>query len=258
MKTISLVVVVPFLAVGLVPTAAQATCPVLPTAIAHRGGSESYTENTRKAWQDSMKHGLKIMETDVRFTKDNVPVIMHDATVDRTTNGTGTVASMTLAKLRTFRTPDGQYVPTLWEYLYDVKAGKGTALVELKTTPTIAQWTAFNSRFNEFGMKSSAIIDSFDKHFLTTVKAQGYPKTAWVDPQGAREPSEITPYAKIYFKDYRDVTTANYQKWASAGITVYPWTVDSSADWNKLKFVPAIVTNKPKALMTWRGTQCSS
>src|SRR5690606_40130808 len=72
-----------------------------PLLIAHRGGSALYPENTLHAF--TRAHGLwhaDMLELDVRATADGHCVVIHDPTVDRTTNATGDVASMTLAELK--------------------------------------------------------------------------------------------------------------------------------------------------------------
>lgn len=67
---------------------------------AHRGGFETTPENTIPAFKEAISLGAQMIEFDIQFSKDSVLVIMHDGTVDRTTNGTGTVADMTLAEIR--------------------------------------------------------------------------------------------------------------------------------------------------------------
>jgi glycerophosphoryl diester phosphodiesterase len=68
--------------------------------IAHRGGAGLWPENTLHAFQQSQQLGVDIIETDVRSTKDGHLVVIHDATVERTTEGAGRVAEMTLAELK--------------------------------------------------------------------------------------------------------------------------------------------------------------
>jgi glycerophosphoryl diester phosphodiesterase len=68
--------------------------------INHRGYHSVAPENTIPAYKLSVEHGFKFVETDVRFTSDNVPVLLHDATVDRTSNGTGNISSMTYAQAK--------------------------------------------------------------------------------------------------------------------------------------------------------------
>jgi glycerophosphoryl diester phosphodiesterase len=64
--------------------------------VAHRGGSDA-PENTVAAYTMAFRNGFKSVESDVRFTSDNVPVMLHDASIDRTSNGSGNIAEMTFA-----------------------------------------------------------------------------------------------------------------------------------------------------------------
>lgn len=67
---------------------------------AHRGGSRRFPENTKAAFEGAMELGFHHVETDVHLSADGHLVVFHDSTVERTTEGRGTVASMTLAELR--------------------------------------------------------------------------------------------------------------------------------------------------------------
>jgi len=82
--------------------------------VAHRGGSRLAPENTLVAFRRALAWwDADMFELDVRATREGEVVVLHDATVDRTTDGTGAVESMTLAEVRAldagyrFRTPDG-------------------------------------------------------------------------------------------------------------------------------------------------------
>jgi glycerophosphoryl diester phosphodiesterase len=66
----------------------------------HRGDQELAPENTLPAFRMAMASQVEFLETDIQLSSDNVPVLIHDATVDRTTNGTGRVAELTLAQLQ--------------------------------------------------------------------------------------------------------------------------------------------------------------
>ena len=114
--------------------------------VAHRGchragvqhGLPSAPENSLLALDHCIAMGIDVMETDVRRTRDGYLIIMHDATVDRTTDGTGKVADMTLAQIRQLHLRDGmggasaavtaQQVPTLADML---SHGKGRILFNL-------------------------------------------------------------------------------------------------------------------------------
>ena len=72
----------------------------LPRVVAHRGDSINYPENTLPAFLSAVKMNIDIVETDVHLTKDGVLVIWHDPTLERNTNGSGTLESHTLAELK--------------------------------------------------------------------------------------------------------------------------------------------------------------
>jgi glycerophosphoryl diester phosphodiesterase len=86
-----------------VPAGGAATNPWIektPLDIAHQGGEDEFPSNTMYAFKRALQVGADMLELDVGVTKDGQVVVMHDTTVDRTTNGHGTVASFTLKKLR--------------------------------------------------------------------------------------------------------------------------------------------------------------
>ncbi len=80
--------------------------------IAHRGGAELFPENTLFAFQQVSDLGVDVIELDVRSTSDGTLVVIHDASVERTTGGSGQVSEMTLEQLKKLNagyrfTPDG-------------------------------------------------------------------------------------------------------------------------------------------------------
>ena len=87
---------------------------------AHRGDSYNCFENTMDAFRAAVEAGADMIETDVRMTKDGLLVLIHDETVDRTTNGSGPVSEMTYEELRQLNA-GGIYkpaqIPTLEELL---------------------------------------------------------------------------------------------------------------------------------------------
>ena len=91
---------------------------------AHRGAMESHPENTLAAFKEAIRLGAHMIEFDVQMTKDSQLVIMHDASVDRTTNGTGFVRELTLEEIKTLDAGSwksekyiGEKIPTLKETL---------------------------------------------------------------------------------------------------------------------------------------------
>ena len=113
------------------PRPARWNLPVEPPInAAHRGGDALFPENTLAAFLASEKLGSRLMEMDVHTTSDGVPVVIHDPSVDRTTDGAGRVQAHSLAELQSldagfhFRAPDGRCwrgqgarIPTLEEIL---------------------------------------------------------------------------------------------------------------------------------------------
>ena len=110
---------------------------------AHRGLSSDYPENTMAAFRAAVDAGVDQIETDIRVSKDGELVLIHDATVDRTTNGHGRVDEMTFAELRALdagkiRGMEGQghQIPTLKEFMDLVKdLPEMTVDLELKEYP---------------------------------------------------------------------------------------------------------------------------
>ena len=88
---------------------------------AHRGWSSKYPENTMLAFKKAIELGVDQIETDIRITKDNELVLIHDPTLERTTNGTGKVCEYTLAELKQLDAGKGEQIPTLRELLDLVK-----------------------------------------------------------------------------------------------------------------------------------------
>ncbi|WP_038167585.1 glycerophosphodiester phosphodiesterase [Verrucomicrobium sp. BvORR106] len=106
--------------------------------IAHRGAGHEFDENTLEGCQQSYGRGLRGFEVDIRLTKDDQLVLMHDAESSRTTKGTGKIEELTLAQVRELRTKDhGVPVPAMADLVaYFKDKPDVTLLLELKTSDT--------------------------------------------------------------------------------------------------------------------------
>ena len=103
-----------------------------PLILTHRGGFHDYDDNAVGGFADALARGIVGAETDVRLTKDGRLVIMHDATVDRTTNGTGRVDEKTLAEVTSLRlNRSGENVPTFRQFC-EVYRGRNDVDVEIE------------------------------------------------------------------------------------------------------------------------------
>ena len=105
--------------------------------MAHRGTSTA-PENTMSAYKQAYANGLRMMETDIKFSSDNIPVLLHDDTIDRTSNGSGTCSSIPLETLKTYDfgswfSPSfaGEKIPTLAEFLVFCKTHNCVAELDL-------------------------------------------------------------------------------------------------------------------------------
>ena len=98
--------------------------------IGHRGAAGHAPENTLAAIQKGIALGVDFVEVDVRRTADGVLVILHDETVNRTTNGKGRVDRLSLREIKRLNAGNGESIPTLEEVLTVVE-GQAGLVVEL-------------------------------------------------------------------------------------------------------------------------------
>jgi glycerophosphoryl diester phosphodiesterase len=117
--------------------------PYLAELRSHRGNLLGQPEHTVQSYNAVAKAGVAMIELDLHLTSDGVPVCIHDATVDRTTNGTGTVVGKTLAQIKALDAgvdfgPSyaGQQVPTLVEALLAIKPYRVRVMIEPKVGGT--------------------------------------------------------------------------------------------------------------------------
>jgi glycerophosphoryl diester phosphodiesterase len=121
------------------PSAAAADWPDWSIVfVAHRGGIvPGFPENTLSAYRQAIKHGAEVIEIDLRGTKDGEVVILHDETLDRTTNGKGKVTELTLVELKKLDAGAGERIPT-YEEVLQLVAGTGVKLLlDIKESPVL-------------------------------------------------------------------------------------------------------------------------
>lgn len=106
--------------------------PDRPARIGHRGARALADENTLESMKLAVELGVDMIEFDVQKTKDNVFVIMHDETVDRTTDGTGRVDQMTLADFQKLKTASGYTPPTLEAVLNWLQTNTVAFMIDFK------------------------------------------------------------------------------------------------------------------------------
>ena len=143
--------------------------------IAHRGFSSEAPENTIPAFELAGMRGYWGAECDVLETSDGYFVLMHDDTVDRTTNGTGNVSDMTLEQIKSLNITVNMdnystaevTVPTLEEYLICCKKYNLVPVIEIKSTINVAN---FIQIIREYGMENKVIVISFSNDMLINLR----------------------------------------------------------------------------------------
>lgn len=143
--------------------------------IAHRGASMYAPENTLAAFKKAIEFGAHAIELDVRLTKDNIPVVIHDATINRTSNGKGFVHNLTLNELKTYDFGShfsnefkNERIPTLQEVLMLISDYPIKLNIELKNGPTIPKNLELNvyKLVEQFNLENKVLFSSFDHESL--------------------------------------------------------------------------------------------
>jgi len=232
--------------------------------IAHRGASGAAPPNTLAAFEQATELGADGIEFDVHLSADGVPVVIHDFTVDGSTDGKGRVSNLTLAQLKqldagsTFAPAfSGERIPTLEEVLHCV--GNRLLLnIELKSISLRDNGLEQEviAQVMQHGLGDQVLISSFNPISLWRAKkiaphmpvgllyAPDLPlllRHAWLAftfPHEARHPEH-------------HMVNASYMEWARRhGYRVHVWTVDDPGEMERLidLGVDGIITNVPDVL----------
>ncbi len=232
-----------------------------PLVLAHRGAREVAPENTMAAFQAALAMGADGIELDVMLSADGVPVVIHDFTLERTTNGQGRVAERTLAQLQAldaglYFAPryQGERIPAL-EQVLDTFGGSLRINIELKSH-TLAQTdleAAVAQLVVQKGLISSVIVSSFDPLSLWRMRrinpriARGllyarhmplFLRRAWAAPFLALD--ALHPQASM--------VDAAYVRWARRkGYHINVWTGNEPAEMERLLVlgVDMLITDRP-------------
>ena len=182
---------------------------------AHRGWSSKYPENTMEAYRAALDAGVDQLETDVRVSKDGELVLIHDATLDRTTNGTGKVCDYTLQELRQLDAgswKDAEFagcrIPTLREFFELVKDHPTMTLdVELKEYPYDG-WDAVSydvcdrtlAMVEEYGFRDRIVLNTWSRKlhgYIREKYGETYRRHVYY-PLSYMKPGDNDPYAGAY------------------------------------------------------------
>lgn len=230
--------------------------------IGHRGDSIHAPENTLASINAAFALGAGMVEIDVHFSQDGVPVVIHDETLERTTNGNGLVAQMTLAELKRLdagswsdRKYEGERIPTLAEALRAAQ-GKGPLLLDLKveglgrvvaevlrrldlpdSSVTIGTWTPSQAKDFVAHVPNAQIL-----------LATGHPLREWNDDFFRRERARGITGFEVYYETLNEVFIAAAHRHK---MPVYAFTVNDEPTLRSLiaMGVDGIETDDPGLLV---------
>ena len=230
--------------------------------IAHRGASGTFPENTLSAFRAAIDAGVDMCELDVQLTSDGAVVVIHDETVDRTTDGKGKVARLTLEEIQRLDAGakfkggalKGERIPTLDE-VFSVTRGKCGLNIELKADGLESHVAQIMQARDAF---ADSIVSSFNWQYLKNIQQLHF--NIRVGLLAEEKPAELMANAAAMrahaINPRWDMVTADLCKAAhERGLKVYTWTVDADARMRALVEcgVDGIMTNYPERLRTVMG-----
>ncbi|WP_022927481.1 glycerophosphodiester phosphodiesterase family protein [Patulibacter americanus] len=237
----------------------------VPKVVAHRGYSSVSPENTNAAMAIGSRAGADFVEDDVATNADGEPWIIHDDTVDRTTDGTGALATLTSSYLQGLDAGswfgsafEKEPLPSLDSQLDVVKGGTAKLLLEIKSPETEAEVRNIIDHVRAKGMVRRTVIQSFDDNIVRWAKAYE-PNIPTMILRGGLDADPVATAKELGVVSYNPSAAALrgkpevVQALNDAGIAVMPYTVDSPADWLTLRDlgVDGIITNRAGELVGW-------
>jgi glycerophosphoryl diester phosphodiesterase len=238
--------------------------------VAHRGASIEQPENTLAAMDRAVEVGAPAVEFDVRMTADGHPVVLHDAAVDRTTDGSGLVRDLTLDEVRRLRIEgvDGTShgVPTLHEALACL-SGRAAVDVEIKNIPgepdfepeRQAAVEVLHAALDDVAFVGPVIVSSFNPLAIAASKrlrpeiSTGLLTEYSVDAEAALAyaSAEGHPWVLPFLGKVRDAGDAFPRAVHDEGMLLGTWLTDDPAEAVALfgTGVDAVATNDPRAVV---------
>ena len=207
----------------------------IPRLIAHRGAPKYSPENTLVSLRKAYELGARWVECDVLLTADKQPVIIHDETVDRTTNGKGHVNTYTLDELLKFNAGDGETIPTLKAWMQECIALGMSLNLEVKEKHDIALIAKSIQQHFQAYWTDSALPYLISSRCLAFLKIyhqldQKAPLALVVDDLPNNWQQQLNNInANILAIDYRYLNQAIITQLHQHGVSVLAYTVNDSA-----------------------------
>jgi glycerophosphoryl diester phosphodiesterase len=231
--------------------------------VAHRGYSAVAPENTLPALAAGALAGASLIEFDVRTTADGVPVVIHDRTVDRTTDGTGHVWDLTVAEIRALDAGSsfspayaGTRVPLLSEVL-EVLA-EADLLLEIKPPATLEQVKVIVEMVADRGLLDRTIVQSFDPEVVRLVReAAPDVRRGLLRLRLEADTVEVARELGVVYCNppVADVLTdpVTVAALRDAGAAVMPWTANDMTQWPVLAEagVAGVISDRAGEVTGW-------
>jgi glycerophosphoryl diester phosphodiesterase len=218
--------------------------------IGHRGAKAYEPENTLRSFKKAIDLGVDAVELDVRKTKDDQIVVIHDPEVDRTTNGKGLVNALTLKEIKQFVTEKNEKIPTLEETL-DFLDKRMKILIELKE-PALEE-KIMNLIVGK-GLEKNVIIISFLEESLKRVRSLNNEVETGLIYVRHKNPvkAALELKANYLLPLYRFTHTADVERAHQNGLKIIVWTVNQQEEvlQYQKKGVDGITSDKPDILKT--------
>lgn len=222
-----------------------------PLILGHRGASADAPENTLKAFKLAIEQGADGFEFDVQLSADGIPVVIHDHTVERTTNGRGAVQAMTAAELQTLDAGDGEPIPTL-EQLFETFGDTVLYNIEIKDDSWRNQGTeaAVGQLIAKYQLQTKCLVTSFN----ALAMRRGREVIPAETPMGMIRMLIPQKYSYHLFNGQADhphymLVNPEYMNWAKRrNYRIHVWTVDDPKVAQRLVNlgVHGLITNKPQ------------
>ncbi len=226
-------------------------------ALAHRGYPVKYPENTILSYDAAYRLGFTHLELDVHLSKDGVPILMHDRTVNRTTNGKGLVKNFTLAELKELKVGATETVPTLEEALLFAK-NKMHVSVEMKQQGFLYDGLEEKvlSVIEETEMKEHVYVNSFDHYSIMKMRELDDDIALGIIQHGATP--AVLPLMKeinAKFLSLRIEYLSDYyvNVCDEAGVQIVVWPVDTEEQFAVASRYPTVLstTNQLEKFKQW-------
>ena len=240
-----------------------------PWIVGHRGYRARYPENTFVGFEAAISAGVAMIELDVMLSRDRRIIVIHDSTLDRTTNGFGDVADKTLAELKMLDAGgwfdpqfSGQQIPVLSEVL-DLIDQRIFVNIELKSTayepdhPPDAIEKQVIELLKRKNMLESNLVSSFEAGFLEQIAAMAQPPAIALISDEPASGDVIGMCGSLnlfsWHPNYRVVTEDQVNRMHAVGLKVFPFTVNTRADAIKMldMGVDGIITDEPELAFNW-------